>query len=120
MDFEIEIRLEEELSQEQQDYIRAMKKIDDEFDATLYAAQNVEYRYVPITIDMRAVGPYNYYDEEHTIIRINNSSSAFMARIPYQTFQGIREAMMGTATKKMGDFHIKTRPNPGSGTKTKP
>jgi hypothetical protein len=107
-EFEFEIRMDNPPTKEMKEYIDSMRTVDS-FDEEEYMEENATYKYVPITVDLEDLGPYNYYDEEHTIIRIKSTQSMFIARIPYKTFQGIREAVLCTQTKKIADFHIKTK-----------
>src|SRR3954468_16140675 len=101
MEFELEIRLDEALPPDVRDEYLALKELPD-FDELSFLEENTTFRYVPLTFDMRDIGPYNYYDDTHTIIR--TPTSMFIAKIPYRTFQGIREAMLGIDTKRLSDF----------------
>jgi len=68
-----------------------------------------EYDYVPVTIDVRDACPFSEHDDEHTHIFLKGGLS-FIAKIRYEEFQGIRQAMLGTAVKSASDFEFEPTP----------
>ena len=105
-ELELEIKvpsIEKKLTPEEKAELDAIRIINGD-DATF---EDVEWRYVPITLNLEKVGPYNYYDDEHTLIRMTDYGASFMARINYKIFQAIVEASLGHIVKTLDDFHVK-------------
>lgn len=97
---------------------RLLPKFDEDEWAQTHQEEK-EYDYVPVTIDIRDAMPYSQHDNKHTHIFLR-SGLAFIAKIQYDVFQGIRVAMLGTMPKKVEDFDFKvvvTAPEPKTKTK---
>lgn len=62
-----------------------------------------EYDYVPVVIDLREAIPFSQHDDDHTHIFLKGGL-AFIAKIKYEEFLGIRMAMLGTQVKSTADF----------------
>ena len=115
MELQILMRRERkvEMSEEdREDYKiqRLMPKFDEEEWAATHKEEK-EYDYVPVTIDVRDAMPFSQHDDEHTHIFLR-SGLAFIAKIKYEEFQGIRMAMLGTSVKSASDFDFIAEPAP--------
>jgi hypothetical protein len=123
MEIELLMRRERKVEMSEEDreeykIQRLLPKFDEDEWAESHKEEK-EYDYVPVTIDIRDAMPYSQHDGKHTHIFLR-SGLAFIAKIDYDVFQGIRMAMLGTMVKKVEDFNFEmVVPAPEPKTKTK-
>jgi hypothetical protein len=103
--FELDIRVDKLMTQDEKDELKTARLLPN-FDEDEFFQNTSGYRYVPMTIDLANLGPYSYYDDDHTTIRLIDYQAAYLAHIPYDTFQGILEATLGFKVKSLKDYHV--------------
>lgn len=110
MELELLMRGEPAMSEEEQSEYNTAKLLSD-FDEDSYERSHPkQYVYFPCTIDIRDAMPFNYVDEEHTRLYLAQGLS-FVAKVPYEMFKSIRQAMLGNVVKTADDFKfVKQRP----------
>lgn len=103
MELEVMMRKQKLMSKEEREELNIQKLLPN-FDEQEYLEDHMgDFIYVPVTIDVRDALPYSAHDDEHTQIFLRNGLS-FIAKVPYETFRGIRMAMMGNVVKLVEDF----------------
>lgn len=111
MEIELQMRKDGILPKDIQDEItqaRIVSGDEDAFDVEQYLQENDLYEYEPAVFNIKDVTFFNKHDARHTHILILDGAVSMLARIEYELFKRIKEAMTGMKTKTLEDFKIKT------------
>lgn len=102
MTLELELRLTEDLTPEQEQEIKEYMVIDEDFNREEYLRQHQSYRYEPFFFDISSQTFARRLDENHTVI--TTDTDMFVAHVPYELYASIYEELTGRKIKRLRDF----------------
>jgi hypothetical protein len=114
MPFEVQIKMVDEFTdreiKEYTEELRNLRLLENEESPSIseeeFWASKRKYTYRPMTIHVEDCVPFSKYDNKHTIL--NYGENSYMAKIKYEEFRSIFEAITGMKIRTLDEFKFDT------------
>ena len=107
MYLEVEVRQAAPMSKEQKEEMDYLRTTQSDFDDFQYMRDNMNYYYLPETIDINDVKRFREHDlnNDHTLLIF--ADETLVINMNYYMFQALWQASTGKQIKTLGDYQIK-------------